>query len=80
MPSKELMECSSPIRKLVRFFKKSRDGWKAKQHDLKVRCKRQSNQMRAMESSRAAWRERAEAAEERTRELERHLAEIKGAR
>jgi hypothetical protein len=80
MPSKELTECSSPVGKLLRFFKKSRDGWKAKQHDLKVRCKRQANQMRAMQNSRSAWRERAEAAEERTRELEHELAELKAAR
>ena len=80
MPSKELTECSSPVSKLLRFFKKSRDGWKAKQHDLKVQCKRQANQVRAVENSRSAWRERAEAAERRLRELERQLAELKAAR
>ncbi len=80
MPSKELTECSSPVGKLLRFFKKSRDGWKAKQHHLKVQCKRQSNQGRAVESSRAAWRERAETAEGRLRDLERQIAELKAAR
>lgn len=80
MPSKELTECSSPVGKLLRFFKKSRDGWKGKQHEWKVRCKRQSNQVRAVEKSRAAWRQRAEAAEGRLRDLEGQIAELKAAR
>jgi peptidoglycan hydrolase CwlO-like protein len=27
---------TSPVRKLVRFFEKSRDQWKAKHHQLKA--------------------------------------------
>jgi hypothetical protein len=66
-------EYRSPVRKLLAFFEKSRDAWKAKHHAVKVALKREQNQARAVEKSRAAWRTRAEAAEERVRELELEL-------
>lgn len=56
-------EWKSPVRKLVAFFQKSRDGWKAKQQASKVSLKKEQNQVRAVEKSRANWRVRAEAAE-----------------
>jgi hypothetical protein len=77
MASKELSQCSSPLRKLVRFYKRSRDAWKAKHAEWKEECKKQSNQTRAVEKSRAGWRERAETAEKRLRELEREVEELK---
>ncbi len=46
----------SPMRKLVAFFQRSRDGWKAKQQSLKVLLKKEQNQVRAVEQSRANWR------------------------
>lgn len=67
----------SPVRKLLRFFQNSRDQWKAKHQELKKQLKKEQNQVRAVEKSRAAWREKAEAAARRIRELERELAEIK---
>ena len=42
---------TSPTRKLVRFFEKSRDQWKAKHHQLKVALKRQENRVRFLEKS-----------------------------
>ena len=56
-------EWKSPARKLVVFFQKSRDAWKAKQQAIKVSLKKEQNQVRAVEKSRASWRSRAEAAE-----------------
>jgi hypothetical protein len=68
------------LRKLVRFFQKSRDGWKRKCQEAKGRCKLMGNQVRAVEMSRAEWRSRAEQSERRVQELERELAEQKGER
>ena len=67
----------SPLRKLVAFFEKSRDKWKQKYHALKVDFKREQNQRRAVERSRADWRSKAEASEQRVRELEQQLEDIK---
>jgi hypothetical protein len=53
----------SPMRKLVKFFRKSRDGWKAKCQEAKKLNKRLATQVRAVEKSRAAWRGKAESAE-----------------
>lgn len=79
MAGMESMEATftSPLRKLVAFFQKSRDGWKAKHHAVKVELKREQNQRRAVEKSRADWRAKAEVAKRRIEELERELAEVK---
>lgn len=77
MASQYLSKFSSPTSKLVRFFESSRDRWKAKQRKLRDERKLLLNQTRAVEKSREAWRERASAAEQRAKELERELAELK---
>lgn len=63
----------SPVKKLARFFEKSRDGWKAKHHTLKRQLKKLSNQVRAVEKSRAHWREVAQQERRRVQELSREL-------
>ena len=72
-----LNQFSSPVSKLVRFFKNSRDGWKAKHQELKKTAKLLANQTRAVEKSRDSWQERANAAEQRITELERQIEELK---
>lgn len=67
----------SSLRKLMVFFERSRDQWKVKHHELKKQLKKEQNQVRAVEKSRAGWRAKAEAADQRVEELERELAEIK---
>ncbi len=67
----------SPLSKLVTFFRRSRDGWKAKHHELKREIKRERNQRWAAEKSRQQWRERAEQAEQQKAALERELATAK---
>ena len=67
----------SPVRKLMSFFEKSRNGWKEKHQQSKARCKNLSNQVRAVEKSRQQWREWAEEQERRVRELEREVEELK---
>lgn len=59
----------SPLRKLVRFFQKSRDGWKAKCQKAKTLNKRLATQARAVQKSRDAWRRKAESAERELRDL-----------
>lgn len=67
----------SPLRKLVRFFQRSRDQWKRKHHALKKDIKREQNQRRAVERSRQHWREKATRAERRVCELEAALGALK---
>lgn len=67
----------SPVKKLARFFERSRDGWKAKHHTLKQQLKKLSNQVRAVEKSRAHWREVAQQERWRVQELSRELREQK---
>ncbi len=67
----------SPLGKLLPVFQKSRDRWKAKHHQLKRQLKKEQNQRRAVEKSRAAWRERTQAATQQVQELQRELAEVK---
>lgn len=51
----------SPRKKLLRFFVRSRNGWKAKCQTAKVRVKRLGNRVRKLTDSRDRWKERAQA-------------------
>ena len=51
----------SPKHKLIRFFEKSRDQWKAKCQTAKVTVKRLENRVRFLEKSKAHWKARAQA-------------------
>jgi hypothetical protein len=67
----------SPVSKLAKFFRRSRDGWKAKYQQAKRRNKKLANQTRAVEKSRAHWKEVAQRAARQVRALERELEELK---
>ena len=69
----------SPQRKLIALFQRSRDGWKAKCKEVKRQCKKLSNQVRAVEKSRAHWREIARQEQERARQLACELERLKRA-
>ena len=75
----ETTEFRSPIRKLVSFFRSSRDGWKEKYQESKRENKRLGNQVRAVEKSRAHWRQVAQAKGRHVRQLERELEAAKNA-
>lgn len=77
MTEPSIDEYSSPLRKLVSFFRRSRDSWKTKHRDVKSRCKLLQNQNRAVERSRESWRERATAAEQELEQLRREVDELK---
>lgn len=77
MASEYLGRFSSPVVKLVRFFHKSRDQWKAKHQELKKNCKNLQNQTRAVEKSRQRWRDRALASEQRLAALQGEVEQLK---
>ena len=60
----------SPQRKLVKFFEKSRDQWKAKCREAKHTVKRLRNRICYLERSKAHWKQRA-------KEMEKELAQLK---
>jgi hypothetical protein len=60
----------SPTRKLLHFFEKSRDQWKAKHRKSKANGKRLSNRVRFLEKSKEHWKQRAQ-------ELEQEVTRLK---
>ena len=63
----------SPVRKLMQFFERSRDGWKRKRQEAKVVTRRLSNRVRKLEASRDLWKERARRQGEELRQLRAEL-------
>lgn len=61
---------TSPPRKLLRFFLKSRDQWKDKCQRAKATVKRLENRVCFLEKSKEAWKSKAQA-------LERENAHLK---
>ncbi|MHC4691025.1 MAG: hypothetical protein ACYS5F_15570 [Planctomycetota bacterium] len=68
--SREKESYKSPQRKLIKFFEKSRDQWKAKCLVSKQELKRLKNRIRFLEKSKAHWKDRA-------KELEAELSHMK---
>ena len=66
-------ELKSPLPKLVQFFQRSRNGWKAKYRALKDECRLLGNQVRAVEKSREKWRREAQQAQRQIRQLQQEL-------
>jgi chromosome segregation ATPase len=67
----------SPVRKLMRFFKRSRDKWKAKYAELRKNYRVVDNKVRAVTKSREHWRQMAEQAQQEARRLKEELEGIK---
>jgi hypothetical protein len=67
----------SPLLKLLKFFQKSRNGWKAKCQQATAKGKHWANQARAVEKSRNAWRQKAQTAKREVRELRQELEALK---
>lgn len=67
----------SPDYKLLPFFRRSRDGWKAKAQDGKVHIKRLKNRVAALEESRQKWKEKARAHQSQIATLRKELEEQK---
>ena len=70
MNDREEKTYKSPIRKLVRFFEKSRDQWKGKCLEAKATAKGLKHRIRYLEQSKLEWKTKA-------KELEKELARMK---
>ena len=84
METKNNKTYRSPKRKLVRFFEKSRDQWKAKYLEIKKVIKRQQNRIRFLERSKEQYQEKVRALEAQLDKLqaahlekERKIEELK---
>ena len=60
----------SPLKKLVVFFEKSRDNWKAKYIETRKDLKRAKNQINDLKHRKEMWKERAIRTENRLKEIE----------
>lgn len=67
----------SPVRKLARFFEKSRDQWKAKCLEAKKTIKYLKNRVRFLEESRDRWKKQAQELEARVEQMEAKERESK---
>lgn len=63
----------SPLAKLVRFFNRSRDQWKAKHQAIKIERKRLQNAKASIERSRNHWKQRAKDLQLQNKNLQRQL-------
>lgn len=70
---------SSPVYKLIGFFEKSRDRWKAKAKERNVRIKRLDNRVAGLIESRGKWKEKAKAQQAEIARLTQELEQQKGA-
>ena len=67
----------SPVSKLMTFFPKSRDRWKAKCQQAKREKKLLANQVRAVEKSRDHWKEAAKEARQLAARYQGELEKLK---
>lgn len=77
----ETQEYRSPIKKLARFFKESRDNWKRKCLEAKRRVKLLQTKVADLQASRGRWKKesmqlRSEVSELRTKLEERKVARV----
>ena len=61
--AKLVEDYKSPRHKIISMLRKGRDDLRAKYRELREKLRVAENQNRAVETSRQAWRERAQAAE-----------------
>ena len=77
MPSEPVkVEFKSPTKKLLAFFEKSRDRWKAKHLHTKQLLKKEQNQVRAVQRSRDHWRAKAKQAEADKQRLHKECEDL----
>ena len=73
MASENDLPYTSSPRKLLRFFLKSRDQWKAKCQRAKATVKRLENRVRFLEKSKAQWKSKAQALERENAQLKKQV-------
>jgi hypothetical protein len=75
--AKDPQSFTSPLRKLVRFFHRSRDSWKRKCQQAKVALKRVKNEAYALRKSRDEWKQIARQRAQELEQLQRDLDDQK---
>ena len=70
-------EYKSPTSALAWFFKRSRDGWKAKYKKLKATVKGYKNHIADLSRSREQWRLKAEQSSEQLSALETEISVLR---
>lgn len=68
---------TSPARKLIRFFRNSRDGWKVKHQEAKGLIKRLENRVRFLEKSKDNWKAKVKALEAENARLKGQVERMK---
>ena len=67
----------SPKYKLLQFFERSRDGWKRKCQEGKVRIKRLGSRLDKLQTSRDRWKRRAQSLRSELAQVEQELQRLK---
>lgn len=73
----ELDSFLSPRTKLLRFFVRSRDGWKKKCRQSKSRVKYLGNRVQKLTASRDRWKQQAQSLTSELELLQAELQELK---
>ena len=76
----ETKEYRTPQKKLCRFFERSRNQWKQKCLDAKLRLKRLHTKVADLTASREKWKTEAKEALQQVARLEARVEELKRAR
>ena len=71
------VEYRSPRHKLLGFFEKSRNGWKAKCHAAKRKAKALANNVAALRKSRDCWKALVRQQREEVEQLRQELEQVK---
>ena len=76
MATQDDLPYTSPARKLIRFFHKSRDQWKAKCQSAKATVKRLENRVRFLEKSKDNWKAKTKALEAENARLKAQVEKL----
>jgi len=67
----------SPVKKLLQFFQRSRNGWKRKHHEAKKKLKSWDTRFRVLRRNRDRWKELAGQQEVELERLRQELEAVK---
>jgi chromosome segregation ATPase len=73
----EVKTYRSPTKKLLRFFERSRNGWKQKCQRAKVRIKRLCGRVQKLKVSRNRWKVQTQSLSSELEQIREELAQLK---
>ena len=77
MESMDTAQFKSPVKKLVEFFRRSRNKWKAKYFVKRDDSILLANKVRAIQKSRTYWRELAQDAQQKAKQAITDLHDLR---